>query len=108
MDMEITLHKHAGTHPNIIEFYANGEDAIWRWIAMELAEGGDLFDKIGTSNVPFVLSLGSNRTYNWDTEADAGVSEDIAHFYFTQLIAGVTYLHGKGISHRGLSDYLGT
>lgn len=35
------------------------------------------------------------------SEADAGVSEDIAHFYFIQLVAGVTYLHGKGISHRG-------
>ena len=38
-------------------------------------------------------------------EADAGVSEDIAHFYFTQLIAGVTYLHGKSISHRGTPKY---
>ncbi|KAF8417246.1 putative serine/threonine protein kinase [Tirmania nivea] len=81
MDLEIAIHKHCGIHPNIIQYFANGEDAIWRWIAMELAEGGDLFDKI---------------------EADAGVSEDIAHFYFTQLISGVTYLHGKNISHRDI------
>lgn len=47
MDFEIALHKHCGVHPNIIQFYATGEDAVWRWIAMELAEGGDLFDKIG-------------------------------------------------------------
>lgn len=48
---------------------------------MELAEGGDLFDKV---------------------EADVGVTEDIAHFYFTQLISAVGYMHSKGIAHRDL------
>ncbi len=48
---------------------------------MEYAEGGDLFDKI---------------------EADVGVSEDIAHFYFTQLIGGVSYMHSKGVGHRDI------
>jgi len=47
MDLEITIHKYCGIHPNIIQYLAHGEDAVWRWIAMELAEGGDLFDKIG-------------------------------------------------------------
>lgn len=48
---------------------------------MEYAEGGDLFDKI---------------------EADVGVSEDIAHFYFSQLISGVAYMHAKGVAHRDI------
>ena len=48
---------------------------------MELAEGGDLFDKI---------------------ESDVGVGEDIAHFYFTQLISAVGYMHSKGIGHRDI------
>lgn len=48
---------------------------------MELADGGDLFDKI---------------------EADEGVGEDIAHFYFTQLISAVGYMHSKGIAHRDI------
>ncbi|KAI9776096.1 MAG: Chk1 protein kinase [Geoglossum umbratile] len=79
--MEVSLHKHIGQHQNIIEFFATGEDPVWRWIAMEFAGGGDLFDKI---------------------EADVGVSEDIAHFYFTQLVSGVSYMHSKGVGHRDI------
>ena len=48
---------------------------------MELAEGGDLFDKI---------------------ESDIGVGEDVAHLYFSQLVSAVTYMHSKGVSHRDL------
>lgn len=81
IDMEISLHKHIGVHNHIIEFYLSGEDDIWTWIAMELAEGGDLFDKI---------------------EADAGVSQDIAHVYFTQLISAVAFMHSKGVGHRDI------
>lgn len=79
--MEVSLHSHIGQHPNIIEWFATGEDAVWRWIAMEFADGGDLFDKI---------------------EADAGVPEDIAHLYFGQLIGGVSFMHSKGVAHRDL------
>jgi serine/threonine-protein kinase Chk1 len=49
---------------------------------MELADGGDLFDKI---------------------EPDQGVpTEDIAHFYFTQLMSAIGYMHSKGVAHRDL------
>lgn len=81
IQMETTLHKHVGVHRNIIEFFQTGENVDWTWIAMELAEGGDLFDKI---------------------EADAGVTEDIAHVYFTQLVNAVGYMHSKGIGHRDI------
>lgn len=79
--MEVSLHSHIGQHPNVIEWFATGEDAVWRWIAMEFAEGGDLFDKI---------------------EADVGVAEDIAHLYFLQLVSGVSFMHSKGVAHRDL------
>lgn len=48
---------------------------------MELADGGDLFDKI---------------------EADEGVGEDVAHFYFAQLISAVAWCHSKGVAHRDI------
>lgn len=79
--MEVTLHRHISGHNNIITFYQSGEDDVWRWIAMELAEGGDLFDKI---------------------EADEGVGEDIAHVYFTQLVSAVSFMHSKGVGHRDI------
>jgi serine/threonine-protein kinase Chk1 len=79
--MEVSLHSHIGQHSNIIEWFAAGEDQVWKWIAMEFASGGDLFDKI---------------------EADVGVQEDIADIYFKQLIAGVSFMHSKGVAHRDL------
>lgn len=48
---------------------------------MELAEGGDLFDKI---------------------ESDVGVGEDVAHAYFTQLVSAVEFMHAKGVGHRDI------
>jgi serine/threonine-protein kinase Chk1 len=81
IQMEIILHSHLKKHPHIIHCLGSGEDPLWTWIAMELAEGGDLFDKI---------------------EADEGVGEDIAHFYFSQLVGAVGYMHSMGIAHRDI------
>ena len=47
---------------------------------MELASG-DLFDKI---------------------EADVGIGEDIAHFYFSQLVGAVGYMHSRSVAHRDI------
>ncbi|KAJ3781368.1 kinase-like domain-containing protein [Lentinula aff. detonsa] len=51
------------------------------YMLLELAAGGDLFDKIAP---------------------DVGVGDEVAHLYFNQLLAGMEYIHGKGICHRDL------
>ncbi|THU82836.1 CAMK CAMKL CHK1 protein kinase [Dendrothele bispora CBS 962.96] len=51
------------------------------YVLMELAAGGDLFDKIAP---------------------DIGVADDIAHLYFNQLLDGMEYIHGEGVCHRDL------
>ncbi|KAJ4467223.1 kinase-like domain-containing protein [Lentinula aciculospora] len=51
------------------------------YMLLELAAGGDLFDKIAP---------------------DIGVGDEVAHLYFNQLLTGMEYIHGKGICHRDL------
>ena len=51
------------------------------FIVLELVTGGELFDKI--------VSQGR-------------FSEDMARFYFNQLVEGVEYCHGLGVCHRDL------
>ena len=79
LHIELSLHRLVCPHDNIIRFLSHGEDPAWVWLALELAEGGDLFDKI---------------------EADEGVGEDVAHFYFTQLCSAIAWCHSKGVAHR--------
>lgn len=99
---EVMLHKHCGNHPNLIQFYDFGEDEIWTWIGMEFASGGDLFDKIGMSYSRFCIpSIFLAFRLMSLQEPDVGVTEDICHFYFTQLVAGMYYIHGQGVAHRG-------
>lgn len=50
------------------------------FIAMELAEGGSLFEYVKI--LPF--------------------NEDLARNYFRQLIEGIDYMHGHGVVHRDL------
>ncbi|CAD6589744.1 MAG: Chk1 protein kinase, partial [Tremellales sp. Tagirdzhanova-0007] len=51
------------------------------YMLLELAVGGDLFDKIAP---------------------DVGVPEDLAKFYFSQMAAGIEFVHQQGIAHRDL------
>ncbi|KNE59885.1 CAMK/CAMKL/CHK1 protein kinase [Allomyces macrogynus ATCC 38327] len=80
LEKEITIHR-ALNHPNIIRLYESYEDRHYMFLLMELAAGGELFDKI----VP-----------------DVGLDEQVAHFYFRQLVNGVSYLHKRGVTHRDL------
>lgn len=84
IDGEVRLHRLCGSDkkPNIIDYIASDETSLGSlWICMEFAEGGDLFDKI---------------------EPDVGVDENIARLYFKQLLAGLQFIHSKGVSHRDI------
>lgn len=68
-------------HPNIIKIYEFFEDSKFMYIVMELAQGGELFDKI--QNVHHF-------------------SEKKAAEIFQQVLSGVNYLHKHNIVHRDL------
>jgi len=80
LEREIALHQ-CLHHENIIELKRAVEDKNFVYMMMEYAAGGELFDKIA---------------------ADYGLEEDLAHFYYKQLVAGMEYLHSRGIAHRDL------
>jgi len=79
------------SHPHIINLLdfndtaeyikANGTKAKVFYLALELANGGELFD--------FIAQTGK-------------FSEEVARFYFHQMCDAFTYLHGNGVSHRDM------
>ncbi|KAK6454443.1 checkpoint kinase 1 [Scheffersomyces xylosifermentans] len=79
--LELQIHKECSGHPNIIGLHSFGTDNTWIYIVMEMAECGDLFDKI---------------------EPEVGIDDELAHFYFKQLINAVDYIHQKGVAHRDI------
>lgn len=66
LEKEILIHKSVSAHPNVVKLYEVFEESDTVYMVMELAEGGELFDKI---------------------ELDVGIDEQLAHFYFLQLIS---------------------
>ncbi|KAH9003291.1 CAMK/CAMKL/CHK1 protein kinase [Lactarius hatsudake] len=88
LDKEMRVHA-ALKHNNVLEFLTavvveTGTDSPYIpaiYMLLEFAAGGDLFDKIAP---------------------DVGVGEEVAHFYFLQLLSGLNYVHGEGVCHRDL------
>ncbi|WWC65887.1 uncharacterized protein I303_108509 [Kwoniella dejecticola CBS 10117] len=89
LQKEVQVHK-ALKHDYILQFIHSEvvdqtqEQKGWvpgLYMVLELAVGGDLFDKIAP---------------------DVGVPEDLAKFYFAQLASGMEFIHEKGIAHRDL------
>lgn len=78
-------------HPNLINLLdfndsaqfkkGNGCSADVFYLALELANGGELFD--------FIAQTGK-------------FSEEVARYYFQQICEALTYMHGNGVSHRDL------
>lgn len=79
------------SHPNIVNLLdfndtaeyckPNGVKAAVFYLALELANGGELFD--------FIAQTGK-------------FSEKVARYYFHQLCDAFEYLHGNGVSHRDM------
>ncbi|EIW71370.1 hypothetical protein TREMEDRAFT_27276 [Tremella mesenterica DSM 1558] len=89
LQKEVQVHKSLKS-PYILEFLhsevveRDKERDGWvpgLYMLLELAVGGDLFDKIAP---------------------DVGIPEDLAKFYFAQLVSGIDFVHSKGIAHRDL------
>lgn len=77
---EVCIHRML-SDKHIIRFYGHRKEGTIQYLFVEYASGGELFDRI---------------------EPDIGMSVSEAHRFFSQLIAGVEYLHVKGVTHRDL------
>ena len=87
---EVKIHSSL-KHKNVLEVMGSEVDqegikTDWEigpafYIVLEYASGGDLFDKIAP---------------------DYGLPEELAHYFFYQLIGGMRYVHSQGIANRDL------
>ncbi|XP_045411703.1 serine/threonine-protein kinase Chk1 isoform X1 [Lemur catta] len=68
-------------HENVVKFYGHRREGTIQYLFLEYCSGGELFDRI---------------------EPDIGMPEQDAQRFFHQLMAGVVYLHGIGITHRDI------
>ncbi|KAL7409768.1 kinase-like domain-containing protein [Mrakia frigida] len=86
LEKEVKVHRMM-KHQYVLEFFdavlveEGGEFIPGLFMLLEYASMGDLFDKI----VP-----------------DLGVDDDCAHFFFYQLMAGIEFIHTKGVAHRDI------
>lgn len=78
---EVNFMKKLNGHPNILSMHDVLEDPEKLYLVLELAAGGDLFDKI--------VAMG-------------GFDEATARLFFQQILSGLEYCHAKGIIHRDM------
>ncbi|AAS52500.1 AEL185Cp [Eremothecium gossypii ATCC 10895] len=79
---EVVLQTRCAGHRHVVRVLDCNVSREYLWIAMELADGGDLFDKI---------------------EPDVGVDSEVARFYYQQLVRALTHLHEAcGVAHRDI------
>ena len=72
-------------HPNVVRLYEALDDAVNQRIYM-------MFEYCGDGPV---IKLEAGRM-------DKPLPDDVAHFYFVQVLQGVDYLHANGIVHRDI------
>lgn len=79
------------SHPNIVNLIQVNESGVYvgskgdqkkvAYVALELVTGGELFDWVSNSGE---------------------FSEDVARYYFKELLTGLNYMHTAGVAHRDL------
>jgi len=78
---EVAIMEEMGDHPNFVRFHHFFEEGTTAWIFMELASGGELFDRL--------IDSGS-------------LSEKSARSFLKGISNGLSHMHHKGIAHRDL------
>ena len=75
-------------HSEIVDREREGEGYVpGLYILLELAVGGDLFDKIGELSVS--PSCNDMKGQRLTAAPDVGIPEDLAKFYFAQMLSGI-------------------
>lgn len=93
LDKEMRVHS-ALKHTNVLEFLnavvvePNKPSPYYPglYMLLEIAAGGDLFDKIG---MEYTIGRVEVEFLSRCVAPDVGVGEDVSHYYFSQLIAGL-------------------
>jgi len=80
-EREVKVMRDIGTHPNIVKFHRVIHGARHFCIAMELLQGGELFERI--------------------CQLEKFTEED-ARIVTKQLLEAIAFLHSKGVAHRDL------
>ncbi|KAK4668606.1 cAMP-dependent protein kinase catalytic subunit [Podospora pseudoanserina] len=79
---EIAVHKHLGSHPNIVNHLDDFETEHHKYLVLEFCERGDLYEAIRIDHGPLE-------------------TEHVRRFML-QLVDAVEYCHAKGVFHRDI------
>lgn len=85
-------------HPNIVKVYSRGEENNVSYLAMELAEGGSLYDFIKRTRES--IPSGSDVTGTIDREYINDILQK-----FVELAGALEHIHSKGFIHRDIKPH---